>query len=188
MSREIENIPITMIRADLENIPYYALPAGYAIRWYKPGDAETWVRIQQEADKYNEITLPLFECQFGSSLPVLRDRLCFLCDADGTAIGTAAAWFDDNYNNQRYGRVHWVAIVSQMQGRGLSKPMMTTVLNRLRDLGHSRAYLTTATMRIPAIRLYLKFGFLPEIKNERDAGAWQQVRKQIGDHAIRKSW
>ena len=62
---------------------------------------------------------------------------------------------------------------------GLAKPLMTVVCNRLRELGHQRAYLTTATIRIPAIRLYLKFGFRPDIQNEQDRQAWRRLQEKI---------
>jgi len=80
---------------------------------------------------------------------------------------------------QRYGRVHWVAIVPEMQGKGLSKPMLSVVLDRLRELGHGRAYLTTNTVRTAAINLYLKFGFAPDIRAPHEVGAWRDVRAQI---------
>lgn len=98
----------------------------------------------------------------------------------GEAIGTATAWFD-TYRGQLYGLVHWVAIIPQQQGRGLAKPLLTAVCNRLRDLHHQGAYLITGTVRIPAIKLYLKFGFVPDIKSEQDAEAWRSIQAKLGN-------
>jgi hypothetical protein len=49
-----------MIRETLAEIPAFSLPAGYALRWYQPGDEARWVSIQAAADRFNEITLLMF--------------------------------------------------------------------------------------------------------------------------------
>jgi GNAT superfamily N-acetyltransferase len=170
---------VTMIRENLENIPQFSLPSGFSIRWFRKGDVELWLHIQSVADLYNTITPELFVDQFGTDSSGLEKRQCFLVDNQGNAIGTASAWFDNNYNGTRYGRVHWVAIVPDKQGRGLSKPLMTIVCNRLRELGHKRAYLTTSTARFPAISLYDKFGFVPEIKNSQDQAVWNKLEPKL---------
>lgn len=170
---------ISMIREDLDNIPQYTLPPSYTIRWYQPGDDKTWLRIEREAEKYIAVSDDLFEREFGKNLELLSERQCFLCDPQGNEIGTATAWFNNNYNGKVYGVVHWVAIVPQEQGKGLSKPLMTVICNRLRELGYERACLNTGTLRIPAIRLYLRFGFVPEIRSEKDALAWRQVEEEL---------
>ena len=74
-----------------------------------------------------------------------------------------------------------MAIIPSMQGRGLAKPLLTVVCNRLRDLHHQRAYLITGTARIPAIKLYLKFGFVPDIQSEQDAEAWRSIQAKLGN-------
>ena len=164
-----------MIRHGLEETPQFELPAPYSIRAYRSGDEHVWRRIQLAAEAYLEIGPQLFEEQFGNDAHVLRERQFFLCDAQGTEIGTAAAWFDPDHHGEPFGRVHWVAIVPGAQGRGLSKPLMSTVCNRLRKLGHDCACLGTHDVRLPAIGLYLKFGFVPEIRLEKDQQAWQRV-------------
>lgn len=181
---ETKNINITMIRENLDDIPQFALCEPFAIRRYEPGDENVWTDIHLKADRYNTITPDLFAKQFGSDVQVLRERQCYLCKADARAIGTASAWFDDNYNGQRSGRVHWVAIVPEMQGKGLSKPLLAAVCNRLKELGHERACLGTSTARIPAVSLYLKFGFVPEIKDNNDVKAWKDVEEKLGKKLI----
>jgi GNAT superfamily N-acetyltransferase len=172
-------IPISMIRPHLEDIPVHVLPAGHYLRMYRPGDEPVWVEIQALADHYNTITTELFAREFGQDWAVLAERQLYLCDATNTAIGTATAWFDDNYRGKRYGRIHWVAILPDKQGYGLAKPLMTTACHMLRDLGHSRAYLTTSTARIPAINLYLQFGFIPQIDTPGDSEVWYMLQKQL---------
>ena len=58
---------------------------------------------------------------------------------------------------------------------------MTVVCNRLRELGHDRAYLVTSTARLPAIKLYLDFGFEPEIHDAEQQRVWSPVLAVFGE-------
>ena len=167
-----------MSRNNLDNIPEYVFPAGYSIKWYRPGYESHWQAIQLLADEYTRVTPDLFREQFGSDTQLLADRQCFLCDGEGNFIGTATAWLD-NQDGISPGRIHWVAIIPQRQGNGLAKPLLTTICKRLKDLGHCRAYLTTQSIRIPALNLYTKFGFAPEIDSKGDREIWEKLREHI---------
>ena len=173
-----ENLDIRMIREHLDEIPDYAIPAGYSTRWYQPGDEKSWYKIHLLADVYTKVTPDLYEKEFGNDTKMLAERQCFLVDRKGVLIGTATAWLDD-HSIQSPGRIHWVAIVPVEQGKGLAKPLLTAVCNKLKDLGHSRAYLTTQTIRIAAINLYLKFGFVPAVNSERDKQIWRRLQTYL---------
>jgi GNAT superfamily N-acetyltransferase len=169
---------VLMVRENLENIPEFALPAGFSFRWYQPGDEAIWLQVDTLANPDSPLTPDFFNQCFGSDPGVLTRRQCYLLNPTGQAIGTATAWFDDDFEGARFGRVHYVAIVPEYQGRGLSKPLMTITCRRLRQLGHDRAYLATFTARIPAINLYRQFGFVPLIRNAEEAAAWHAVRER----------
>ncbi len=168
-----------MVRADLHGIPQHAFPTGFALRWYRAGDRETWVRIHERAERYVPTTAQVYDEQFGGDETELARRQAFLLDSQGQEIGTATAWFDNHHQGRRFGRVHWVAIVPEHQGKGLAKPLLTAVCNRLVELGHDCAYLSTGTARLPAIHLYLSYGFQPEIGNEEDRNRWDHVLDQL---------
>jgi len=171
-------IDVEMIRDSLDDIPDCTLPAGYSIRWSRPGDKDTWLKIQSLADEHNEVTPALFEREFGTDERVVSERQCFLCDGRGNAIGTGSAWFGD-FHGQSLGRIHWIAIIPEHQGNGLAKPLLAAVCDRLRSLGHRPTYLTTQTCRLPAINLYAKFGFVPLIESERHRETWRELEKHI---------
>lgn len=153
-------------------------PPPFSIRWYQPGDEDAWVSIWNAADALRRYNRERFEREFGGDAAVLRQRQCYLCDAAGRAVGTATAWYNDDYHGMRWGQIHWVAIIPQMQGRGLARPMLASAMKRLRDLGHARVYLVTQPYRLPAIRLYLSFGFVPEIGNDQEREIWERVLAQ----------
>jgi GNAT superfamily N-acetyltransferase len=169
-----------MVRSDLEGIPQHALGAPWRLRMYRPGDVANWVRIESAAERYREITPRLFERQFGMDPGELGERQFYLCDEDGEAIGTATAWHSMDEQGENWGRVHWVCIVPEWQGRGLSKPLLTAVCNRMRELGHRRAYLMTETVRVAAIHLYRSFGFRLEPAVEERGGGGDQSRAAAG--------
>ena len=173
-----EYIDVRMTRENLDGIPDCALPTGYSIRWYRQGDEDIWLRIQLLADEYTKVTPGLFVEEFGTDAKLLSERQCFLYDSVDNAIGTASAWFGD-HGKKSLGRIHWVAIVPAHQGKGLAKPLLASVCNRLRSLGHSKTYLTTQTCRIPAINLYARFGFAPVIESDRDREIWRELEGHV---------
>ena len=189
------NVRLTMVQENLNNNPEHALPVGYSVRWYQPGDERAWLAIHTAADTHNQITSELYARAFCSAEDLLNERQCFLLDANSRAIGTATAWFPESewgipkpgsgqgnevftisdFKRASWGRVHWVAVVPEQQGRGLAKPLMTVICRRLRELGHTRAYLTTSSVRIAAINLYRAFGFVPMIGSVLEAEAWHVI-------------
>jgi GNAT superfamily N-acetyltransferase len=169
-----------MVRDNLENVPQFELPPGFSIRWYRPGDEEHWLQIHLLADKFNTFTATTFFEVFGNNQTELAQRMCFLLDAKQNPVGTATAWFDRNFEGQAYGRIHWVAIVPNLQGQGAGKGLVSALCTRLIELGHERAYLRTSTGRVPAVNLYLKFGFAPLIRNADEAAIWKLVPSNFG--------
>jgi len=172
------NVPVSMIRDDLNDIPQYDLPVDYSFEWYLKGYEKYWTVIQKATDKFNDITDKLFYDEFGDNSRLLFQRQCYVFYKNQT-VGTATAWFNNNYKGMPFGRLHWVAIEPTHQGLGISKPLLTTVCEKMRRLGHKRVYLTTSSIRIPAINLYLKFGFQPEITNQGDLGIWLSIQEKL---------
>jgi ribosomal protein S18 acetylase RimI-like enzyme len=153
----MQNRHVRMVLPSLDGFPEYELPEGYRFRGYVPGDCDAWVEITAAADNFQPITHVLFADQFGGKDAQLARRMFFICHGD-EVVGTSTAWFDDG--ELARGRVHWVAIHPDYQGRGLAKPLLCETLRRLREFGHSSACLETSTGRTAAIGLYRKFGFV----------------------------
>lgn len=142
----------------LRGIPVFPLPEQYYIKPYHAGNEKDWLAIHLEADIHNPISETLFTEQFGNDPKTLTDRQLYLYYQD-EIIGTATAWFAPSYKDGKYGRIHWVAIKPAYQGRGLSKPLLSKTCLQLINLGYTKAYLTTSSLRPIAVTLYNKFGF-----------------------------
>jgi GNAT superfamily N-acetyltransferase len=174
------NQRIVMIRRTLEEVPSFTLPLDYAFRCYQPGDEAHWLNIHVAAEHHEPVNRELYARRFGTDPAVLARRQLFLLSPTARPIGTATAWHDPYFQGQNFGRVHYVAVVPDFQGRGLSKPLMTAVLLRLKELGYERAYLATSAARLPAIGLYLKFGFEPLIRGSDEEALWSTVMRGLG--------
>jgi ribosomal protein S18 acetylase RimI-like enzyme len=180
-----EYFSLTMVRDHLEDLPSFACPPGYTLRTFRPGDAAHWARIETLAGEFpsEEEALRHFEKEFGSHMHEVTERCFLLEDSQGVPIGTAMAWRGEFHDEVR-GRVHWVGIVPDSQGRGLSKPLLSAVMQHLAH-DHSAAYLTTQTTSYRAVNLYLKFGFLPYLAGAEDARGWQIVEELLGRRILR---
>jgi GNAT superfamily N-acetyltransferase len=178
MAIEIKGASIRMFHPDLQSTPTFDVPMPLRLKWYAPGDTEKWIDLQRQVECRIPITDALYEHDFGSDEDVLAMRQCFLLDRENRAIGTATAW-SETVRGEVVGRVHWVAIHPEFQHRGLSKPLLAAVCQRMIDLGHDRAFLLTSSERLPAINLYLGFGFVPLLRKVRDENVWREVEDRL---------
>ena len=177
MQEKPKIVNVTMIRENLRDIPDVPLPSPYTYRWYRPGDEDHWYRIWSTADTEHQGATPeTFAREFGSDAQLLPERQVYVCDAAGRAVATATAWFRNDYHGRDYGLVHWVAVAPEEQGKGLSKCLVSTVLKHLVTLGHDKAMLVTQVYRPRAIKAYLGFGFLPDLRTDDAPRLWQEIR------------
>jgi beta-glucuronidase len=174
---------VDMVRPDLADIPQVPFAEGFSIRAMRRGEGGVWTDVQRDAEPYSTMADDLFYEQFGSDLPATLRRCYFIVDEKGSAVGTISAWYDRHFKGQEWGRVHWVATRRAYQRRGLMKAGLSYTLNRMAEW-HERACLTTQTKRLGAIRLYLDFGFVPDMDCPGAARAWREVRDSIKHPAL----
>lgn len=169
-----------MTRSHMNQLPEFTLPAGFGIRNYRTNENHIWTRIQKESETFFEIDDQLFHREFGKDDVAIQNRSFFLITDEGKEIGTTTAWWNGDWRGQDWGRIHWVAIVPDYQGKGLSKPLMSVAMQRLRK-SHDRCFLTTSSRRMIAIKVYLDFGFCPDLESKNSDQAWSQIARFL-DH------
>lgn len=168
-------VDVFMVNRDIARAPRYEMPAGYHMRFYREGDAETWERIQQISDVFFVAGVETIANSMPGDTAHLAQRIMFLVDPAGEDIGTITAWDDSDFDGTPMGHIHWVAIVPAAQGRGLGKPLMTAAMEVMRRRGDTAAWLETNTARVPALNLYLHFGFAPHVRNDEARNGWRAV-------------
>ncbi len=177
---------VNMLRPDLNNIVDVPFPAGYGIRPMTTDDIGLWTDIQRDAEPYQRITDTLFREQFGNDLEAIKSRCFIVTNPKGLGIGTISAWYDNDFRGQRYGRIHWVSIRPSCQGLGLSKSALSYSLKQLAKW-HDRCCLGTSTARVPAINLYLKFGFVPDLTLPNAPAVWRELAARLKHPVLEQS-
>ena len=171
----MKRIPLKMKRADLKHIPEYQLPEGFKVRFFEIGEEDLWARVETSVNEFNDeaAALTRFDNEFGPHIDEMTKRCLFVENSAGEVIGTTTAWYGTLEGEQYVsGRIHWVAVVPEYQGKKLSKPLLAEAMQVLAEY-HDSAYLTSQTTSYQAVNMYLNFGFVPYVTNETDVEAWR---------------
>jgi len=177
----VKPVELVMVLDDLSGLPCFPLPPGYSYRGFREGDEELWARIETSAGEFAsaEEANEHFRREFGQHQLELRDRCLFIERENGEPVGTVMAWYGALLPGGTAGRLHWVGIRKEYQGRGIGKPLVSQAMELLSSR-YDRAYLTTHSKSLVAIKIYLDFGFLPYIREEIEQKEWVEIAKQLG--------
>lgn len=109
--------------------------------------------------------------------PCYSDDKCFFVIENGVEVATITVVC--NYETKE-GYIHMVACKPECRGMGIGTFMNSFALCVLKAEGMETAYLTTDDWRIPAIKSYLRAGFVPDESTEDFRSRWEEIRKQLG--------
>ena len=175
----MENINKTLKYYDLymlhslNYIDSFSLPKGYSFTFFKDGDEIEWAKIEMSAGEVLTIEegLQSFNKSFGNHYELMKERCLFIENDEHEKVATSTAFF----MNDQIGKVHWVAVKKEEQGKGLSKPLITQTLKLLKKLGYESTILHTQTHTWLAVKIYLDLGFIPYELEKRLEG-WQIIK------------
>ena len=170
-----------LLENSLDAIHEVPLPNGYSYVNYKPGDRDKWISIEKSAGEFEtwEDGVKAWTKYFEGKDDELIHRMFFIENENGEKVATGSAFYniyngDDGVN----GWLHWVAMRKEEQGRGLSKPLITHVLEYMKVLGYRNAIIPTQTTTWVACKIYLDLGFRPIPKNaESSKTGWKIIRR-----------
>ena len=184
----MQEIPVCMIRRDLDNLPECPLPDGYHFRTFRAGNNTLWAEVHTDAGQFKDLeaALKCFEKEFGQHLQELESRNIFVIqDETDEAVGSSTAWRDTDFRGECHGRVHWVSIRPRFQGRGLGKALVARTLQRLAE-SHTKAFLHTQAFRVRAINIYLDLGFEPFFTKPTCEEAWRGLARLLKHPALER--
>ena len=136
------------------------LADGISLRRYLPGDEYAWARMECAVGDFNseEEALGYFEQRYLHDKEELARRMTLAIDADGRAVGSCMAWYNDDAQNP-CAVFHWLVVDPAYQGRGIARALCTETLNLFAKLNESPVYLHTQPWSYKAVRLYDSVGF-----------------------------
>ena len=169
---------LKMYRPPME-APEVKLPEGWHIRSYQPGDGTDWclccrggaLGVDDEASE------AVFKEKMLDDPHVAAEDVLFIVDDEGFVGGTTTLYCRDEEN---FGTVHMVAVKKEAQGKGLSAPVVAAVLARSLEKGREHITLTTDDFRVPAVKTYLKLGFIPVVGDMPMRRRWQALLRTLG--------
>ena len=169
----------------LDQPPAVALPKGYRLRTYRPGDEPSFFHV---------MSLAGFESwDMAKLLPWLQKILpegWFLAEhiASNQLVATSMAVHNPNQYYPFSGELGWVAGHPDHAGRGLGGVVCAAVTARLLRGGYTSIYLSTDDERLPAIKTYLKLGYRPLILTKDMTARWEAVCQQLDWPFTPETW
>ena len=95
----------------------------------------------------------------------------------GVVAAASARRLPDRYPEAGY--VHYVGARVSERGRRLGEVVTRRVLVHFVAAGLDQAVLETDDFRLPAVRTYLRLGFVPEPRTPGDARRWSKVLRNL---------
>lgn len=181
---KIEMVGVHMERHHMRDLPEAAFPPGYGIRAMRRNEGAVWEDVQRDAEPYGTISPGTFEASYGEDPAAIERRCFFITAPNGCAVGTMGAWYEHDRKGLDWGRIHWVCTRREYQGKGLARAAMAFAMRELAK-HHERAWLVTHPVRVGAIKIYLDFGFLPDMTQPWASEAWAWVRERLDHPALR---
>ena len=149
----------------------------YIIRTYRQGDELTFLSLMAKVD-FDPWNNEKLQYNMGKIIP----EGWFFATEKGSEKMVATAMCLHNYSGNApfTGDVGWLACDPGHRGRGLGHSLTAYITNRFIDAGYSKIQLHTEYYRLPAIKIYLKIGYLPVLYSPEVYSIWQEVCEQIG--------
>ena len=141
------------------------VPPGYGLRAFRPGDEEAWLAILAAGD-FGAWDRPRLERMLAGERALLpREGIVFATRND-EPVGAACVFLHADAGGA-VAELGWVAVLPAHRGRGLGQAICRAALEFVRDTGRRHVYLLTEEHRLPALRMYVRLGFEPELTDPR---------------------
>lgn len=178
MSEEQAYIQLQMVwpQERLVYPPPLQVAPGYILRTYQPGDEPGWYALMELAGWLgwdDEMLKPWIA-------RVLPDSWYMVVQAgDGQIIASAMGLHDHSDLHPFGGELGWVCAHPAHAGRKLGMTVCAAVTRRLVAAGYRNIHLKTDDHRLPALKTYLKLGYVPFLFLPEMLERWRAVCEQL---------
>ena len=162
-----------------------ASPSGYHIRLYHAGDETRFFEVMELAgwEGWNNDKLNPWMAK------IIPDGWFMVIDEDSDQIVcTAMALHNYRGTYPFWGELGWLAGDPNHGGRGLGLVVSAAVTSRLMYAGYRNIQLFTEDERLPAIKTYLKLGFVPSLYLYGMTDRWKTLCTKAGWSFTPEDW
>lgn len=170
----------------LPTVPGFVVPAGYVVRSCHNPDLEALRRL---IDADGPISGPAWD--------EFRDHIlpggAFLVDEErsGRPVATASALHNPRATRHYFpfgGEIGYVTVDARHRRRGLGRLVVALAVSRLLAAGYRHIFVGVQGWRLPAVRCYLRLGFVPLLHSDELLPRWRRICEQIGWVANETEW
>jgi len=164
--------------------PQFSTADGYSIRTFQPGDEAAFLDLMAHLDFE-----PWDKAKLAYNLnKVIPEGWFFAADCSCRIVATAMC--QHNYSGQSpfTGDVGWVACHPDHRGKGLGLALCARVIQRFLEAGYTAIQLHTEYFRLPAIKTYLRIGFVPLINSSEVSSLWQEACTRLDWPFTPETW
>jgi mycothiol synthase len=164
--------PLTVSAAEIA----LTVPAGYVLQVYQPGDEFEFFTLMERTG-FKGWTTEIFQDWLQKILP---DGFYFIRhQATGKMAATAMGCHNPTPLHPFGASLSCVGADPDYQGLGLGHVVSLAVTRRLVAAGYKAIYLETQDWRLPAVKTYLKIGWVPFLYQPDMPERWQAVCAQL---------
>lgn len=160
----------------LDAPPVVQVPEGYALRIYRPGDEKRFFEIMALAGwpGWDEDRLHPWLYRI-----VPEGWFMAVHQASDEIVTTAMATHDPTWEVPFCGEVGWLAGDPAHAGKGLGMAVCAAVTARFIEIGYRHIHLYTEHWRLPALKIYLKLGYVPYLCTPEMPARWRAICEQL---------
>jgi mycothiol synthase len=173
-----ESLPQLHMRRTLDELPALQIPKGYGLRTLTYEDIGAWAELLDangELGAWNvERAAPYFAS--GSPMPLAGS---FIATANGLPVATAQLHLHPHDEYAPLPELGWVAVRPEHRGHALGYAVCLAVMHYAKSAGYPELFLRTDDGRLPAIRLYLRLGWQPWLRDPSSPDRWQHILDKL---------
>jgi len=156
----------------LTDRPEWPLPEGYALRVFREGDEEAYLELMHSAG-FDGWTREYLD----DLVKKVKPGGIFFVEPAGSSqiVATAMGWYRPHEVFPDAHEMGWVAAAPPHRGRGLGKVVICAATRALLEQGATTIYLLTDDWRVPAIKSYLRIGYVPFCANPEMKKRWDEL-------------
>ena len=153
------------------------IPKSYQVRSYRDGDISGWVSLLSANGELG----PWDEGRAREAFEAVAAGMQFFVLFEGHQIVACSSVNDKVIEGEQVWEIGWIATHPQHQRKGLGSHATTVAVQAALTLAPRDIVLRTDDYRLPAIRTYLKLGFVPTCGHPTYGDRWNKVFVQLGD-------